>query len=184
MKRLGFTLVETMIVMALSVVMLGALGFLIYSFNSSTSYEQIAARSAESARSVMKEVESLAPVADHILVSHNFSGTIYTSSSSVLILEIPSIDASGSAIASTYDYAVFYVVGTRAYRLLVANAASKRVSGTKQLSDTVSSLSFSYPTADLLLADSVTISVQTSAQSRGKTSVDSRSEELYLRNFQ
>ncbi|MCX6786415.1 MAG: hypothetical protein NTU85_01170 [Candidatus Kaiserbacteria bacterium] len=179
----GFTLVETLIVIALSVGMLIVLCMLIRSFNTSYSYEQGAAISAESARSVMRETESLTLVADHVLQSHTFSTTTYTSSSTVLVLEIPSIDSSGAIISSTYDYAVFYSNGTHAYRILAANAASKRVSGTKQLSDTISSLTFSYNNTNFTLVNTITVDVQTLMQLRGQSSIDHRSEQLYLRNF-
>jgi len=179
----GFTLIETVIVIAISVSMLGALSMLIYSFNTSTSYEQTAALSAESARAVIREAEALTLVADHVLQSHTFSSTTYTSSSTALVLEIPSVDSSGATVTNAYDYAVFYMNGARLYRTLAANVASARVSGTKKLSDTVSSLTFSYNSADFTLVNTVAIDVQTSVQSRGNVSVDHRREQLYLRNF-
>jgi len=179
----GFTLIETIIVIALSVSMLIVLSLLIRSFNNSYLYEQSSALSAESVRSIIREIESLTAVADHVLQSHVFSGTTYTSSSAVLILEIPSIDSSGTVISNTYDYAVFYTNGTNAYRILEANASSKRTSGTKQLSSTVSSLTFSYDNADFTLVQSVTVDVQTLSQSRGQDSVDHRNEQMYMRNF-
>jgi len=179
----GFTLIETLIVIAISVSMLGALTTLIYSFNTSYSYEQSAALSAGSARAVMREAESLTLTADHVLQSHTFSGTVYTSSSTVLVLEIPSVDPSGNIISGAYDHAVFYADGTLAYRLLAANAASARVSGTRRLSDDIFSLTFSYNNADLALADAVTVDVQTFVQSKEQMSINHRREQLYLRNF-
>ena len=179
----GFTLIETVVVIALSASMLGVLSLLIHSFYSAYSYEQSAALSAESARSVIRETESLALAADHVLQSHSFSGTMYTSSSTALILEIPSVDSSGTIVSGAYDYAVFYVQGTSAYRILAANAASKRASGTKKLSGTISSLTFSYNNADFTLVNIVTVDVQVIVQSRGQNSTDHRSEQLYLRNF-
>lgn len=179
----GFTLIETMIVIALSAAMMGTLATLIYSFNTSYSYEQASALSAGSARSILREAESLTLSANHVLLSHSFSGTMYTSSSTVLVLEIPSIDSSGNSISGAYDYAVFYASGARAYRLLTANAASARAPGTKQLSNALSSITFSYNNADFTLVNTVTIDVQTSAQSKGQTNIDHRREQLYLRNF-
>jgi len=182
-RQRGFTLIETVIVIALSASMFGVLSLLVRSFYVSYSYEQSAAISAESARSVIKEVESLTLVADKVLSSHVFSSATYDSSSNSLVLEIPSIDSSGAIVSGSYDYAAFYLQDTNAYRILEANAASSRASGTKKLSDTISSLTFSYNNADFALADAVTVDVQTLVQSRGQGSADHRSEQLYLRNF-
>ena len=179
----GFTIIETLIVIALSASMMGALSLLIYSFNSSYSYGQLSSISAMSIRSVMNEVELLTLSASNVLQSHTFQSTTYTSSSNVLVLEIPSIDSYGNIISNTYDYAVFYVDGTYAYRILEANTTSKRITGTKQLSDTISSLVFSYNNSDFTLVDTVTVDVQTTVHYKEQTSVDNRHEQMYLRNF-
>ena len=179
----GFTLIETVIVTALSAIMLVALSILIYSFNTSYLYEQASSLSAKSARSVIREVESLTIPAYRVLQSYTFSGTAYSSSSTVLVLKIPSIDSFGSIIPNTYDYAVFYTSGTNAFRILEAGTGSSRVSGTLLLSETISALSFSYNAGDFTLVSAVTVDVQTSAQSHGHISNDRRREQLYLRNF-
>lgn len=179
----GFTLIETLIVIVLSASMMVALSLLINSFNTAYTYERASALSASSARSVLSEAESLTLSASHVIQSHTFQSTTYTSSSEVLVLEIPSIDSSGNIIPSTYDYAVFYTNGTYAYRLLMTDAASNRASGTKQLSDTISSLTFSYNSADFALVNTVTVDVQTFVQSKEQISTDHRIEQMYLRNF-
>jgi hypothetical protein len=131
----------------------------------------------------MREMESLTLPADAVLQTHTFIGGTYTSSSTVLVLEIPSVDSSGNTIASTHDYAVFYSVGTTsAYRLLEANALSTRVSGTKLLSSTMKAFTFTFNDADFTKVNIVTVDVQTQAQVKQDTVSDHRSEQMRLRN--
>ncbi len=180
--RRGFTLIETVIVLAISVLMFMALTFLIYTFNNTSAYEQTLSQSSGSASAVVRDVESLTLPADAVLQTYAFSNATYTSSSTVLVLEIPSIDSSGNVIPNTYDYAAVYSVGTNAYRLLQSNALSSRVSGTKLLSSTVSALTFSYNSADFASVSTTTVDVQTRAQERQNLLTDHERETMSLRN--
>lgn len=179
----GFSLIETLIVTAISTCMILTLSFVIYQLNGSVAYQQAVAQSSGSASMIMREIESLTVPADAVLETHTFPSATYTSSATTLVLEIPSIDSSGNVIANTYDYAAFYTVGTNAYRLLTANAASKRASGTKQLSSTVTSLTFTYNNTDFAQASAVTTDIQTQAHVKQNTLSDHRHEQVWLRNF-
>lgn len=182
--RRGFTLVESLIVVALSVSVMVIIALLIYSFNKSSGYGQMFAQSSGSATAILREVGSLALPADAVLGEHAFASATYTSTSSSLVLEIPSIDNFGRVISNTYDYAAFYVVGTTtAYRLLEADPLSSRDSGIKQLSSTVNTLSFSYNDADFTKVNTVTVDVQTQALVRQEVISDHRREQIRLRNY-
>lgn len=182
-RRRAFSLIETLIVVAVGTSMFVMLGFLLTHFNGTTAYEQAASQSSGSASTILKEIESLALPADAILASHAFSSGTYASATTTLVLEIPSLDSSGNAIANTYDYAAFYATSTSAYRLLEANALSARTSGTKLLSSTVSSLSFAYGGADLTKVGSTTVDIQTRAVVRQNVLTDHRHELIRLRNY-
>lgn len=182
-RNRGFTLIETVIVIALSVSTMVALGLLIYNFNRMSAYEQTSSQSSGSASALIREVESLAFPADAVLQMHMFSSATYSSSPTVLVLEIPSINSSGNVIANTFDYTVFYVVGTNAYRLLEADTLSTRVSGTKLLSSTVSALIFSYNSTDFTSVHTVTVDVQTQARVKQDILSDHRREQIRLRNY-
>lgn len=179
----AFTLVETLIVIAISTTMLIALCVLIYIFNTTASYEQTSLRSSSSASTVIREIEVLTLPASEVLQTHTFSGTAYTSTSTSLVLEIPSIDNFGNAIANTYDYAAFYVTGTNAYRLLQTNASSARVSGTKKLSSYIQSLTFTYNSGDFTQISIVTADVQTRATVKQNIISDRQREQIRLRNY-
>lgn len=178
----AFTLIETIIVIAFSVIMALALGLLTFNFTNMLRYDQTASRSSDSASALMREITALVLPADAVVASHTFSGKTYTSSSTVLVLEIPSIDSSGGTIANTFDYAVVYASSTDAYRILAAHASSKRVSGTKKLSSTIHSLTFSFNTTDLTKVSTTTVDIQTEASAKQNVLSDHRSELLRLRN--
>ncbi len=182
-RRHGFTLIETLIVVTLGTSMLITLGVLIYTFNKTGTYQQALTQSSASASALMREIESLAFPADAVLQTHLFSNATYTSSSTSLVLEIPSIDNSGNVIANTYDYAAFYVIGTNAYRMLEANVVSERISGTKQLSTAVGALTFSFNSADFTLVSTITVDIQTQAHIRQDTIFDHQREQIRLRNY-
>jgi len=179
----AFSLIETVIVIALSAVIMMVLGLLIYNFNKTSLYGQALTQSSGSASTIMREIESLTFPAHAVLQTHTFPSATYTSTSTSLVLEIPSVDSSGNVIANTYDYAVFYSVGTNAYRLLTANALSKRVSGTKQLSATLNALTFTYNNADFTKVGSITIDIQTQASAKQDILSDHRREQIRLRNY-
>jgi len=178
----AFTLVETIIVAAISACMLLMLGFLTYNFNGTLAYQQTVTQTSGSVSAIMREIELLALPADAALQTHTFQSSTYTSSPIALVLEIPSIDSSGNVIANTYDYAAFYVVGVNAYRLLEANALSKRASGTKQLGSAVNTLTFTYDNADFTKVSIVTVDAQTRAQVKQNVLSDHRREQIRLRN--
>lgn len=179
----GFTLIETVIVAALSVAVMVAIAVLIYNFNKISGYDTLSAQSSGSANALMREIGSLTLSADAVLKTHTFSSATRTSSSTALVLELPSIDSSGNVIPNAYDYGAFYTVGTNAYRLLETNAGSARTPGTKLFSTTISALAFSYNSTDFATTSAVTVDIQTRAQSRQNVASDHLHEQFQLRNY-
>lgn len=180
----GLTLVETVVVIAFTISMMVAIGLLVFMFNKTVSFNRAMSQSSGSASAVVREISSLTLQASNVLASHTFtSGGLSASSANLLVLEIPSIDNAGVVIPNTYDYAKFYVTGTSLYRTLETSPGSVRQSGTKLLSTTVSSLSFTYNSADFAAVDTVTIDIQTQAQVKQDVLSDHRREMLVLRNF-
>ena len=179
----AFTLIETVVVIAFSVSVMIALGVLIFNFTKTSAYDQALAQSSGSATALMREIELLTFPADAVLQTHTFpGGIIYTSSTTTLVLEIPSIDNSGNVIATMHDYAAFYLVGTNAYRLLDKSNSSSRTAGTKQFSSTISSLSFSYNNADFTKVSTTTVDIRTQVWVKQQILSDHRNEQLRLRN--
>lgn len=179
----GFTLIETLVVSALSVAMLIVLGVLIFNFNKTSNYQQTVVQSSGSASALMREIKLLAFPARAVLQTHVFTSATHTSTSTSLVLKIPSVNSSGNIVANTYDYAALYVVGTKAYRLLEANVLSTRTSGTKLLSSTISALTFTYPSTDFTAVNAFTVEIRTQASTTQNILTDRRIEQIGLRNY-
>jgi len=182
MQFRGFTLIESVIVIALGACMMVAIAVLAFHFNGTVSYQQAIAQSSGSASAVMREIELFTLPSSAVLETHSFSDSSYTSSSTVLVLEVPSIDSSNNSIANAYDYAAFYTDGTNAYRLLEANTLSRRASGTKKLSSTIHTLTFAYDSVDFAEVKMITVDVQTQALIKQDVLSDHRNERIRLRN--
>ena len=178
----GFSLIEMVIVIAVGTAMLIVLGALIFNFNKTSIYQQTLVQSSGSANALLREIKSLALPANAVLETHTFSSATHTSTTTSLVLRIPSINGSGSVITNTYDYAAFYVAGTKAYRLLEANALSNRTSGTKLLSSTISTLTFTYNNVSFPAVNTITVDIRTQASTTQEMLTDRRIEQIRLRN--
>lgn len=180
----GFTLLETIITLAITVIALLALTNLFFVFNSIYGYQQAFMAAAGSSGAAINAFEAAVLPADQVLASHVFSGTTHTSSANTLVLELPAIDGSGNVIPSAKDYIVFYASSSNLYRLTQADALSARVSGLKKLSTTLQSLTFSYDNADFAKVTNVTTDIQTQAQFKQQAVQSHLQEQMYLRNMQ
>ena len=174
----AFTLIETIVVIALFVVIMLALANLFVNFYTLYGYQEAFTATTGSAQTAINSMEESVRAADAVLASHTFSGTTYTSDATTLVLELPSIDNTGTVILGTYDYVAFYANGTNLYRVLNAGAGSARVPGIKLLSTTLASLDFSYDNADVTKAADIV----TSAVSKQQTAVSHLQESVRLRN--
>lgn len=180
----GFTLIETFIVIAISVVALAALSNLFIIFNNTYGYQQAFVASAGSASSAMNAIEAATLPADQVITSHNFSGTTYSSGATTLVLELPSVNSSGNIVAGVRDYIAFYTSSTNLYRLTQAGAGSQRASELKLLSTTLSSLLFTYDNADFTKVTNVATDIVTQAQFKQQAVQSHLNEQVYLRNPQ
>lgn len=184
MRESGFTLLETFIVIGISLIALVGLVNLFLMFNSTYGYEQTFTKTAGSASATMDALENAVLPAERVLASHNFDGTTYSSATTTLVLELPAVDVSGNIIAGTKDYVAFYPSGTQLYRLVSLGAGSVRTPGRTQLTAALSSLSFTYDSPDFAEVTSVTVDLTTRSQFKQQTAESRLKEQMYLRNFQ
>ncbi len=181
--RRGTTLVETIILVAISVVTLLALVHLFFIFNSIYGYQQAFMLTAGSSGASMNAFEASVLPAEKVLASYNFSGTTYSSATTTLVLQLPAVNSSGDIVSGVKDYVVFFASSTKLYRLVLSDAQSKRVSGLTQLSSTLSSLSFTYDSATFANVTNVTADIQTQMQFKQQTLMSHLRGQWYLRNF-
>lgn len=179
----AFTLIEVMITVALFVVLALGIEQLYVVYGRLINLQTSSIGVALGASAIMDATRNAALQADHVVASHPFSGTTYASGTSTAVFELPSIDASGSAIAGTFDYVGIYASGTSAYRVVDAAAGSSRISGMKQLTPLLTALTFTYDNASFPSVTSVIADATTSAVVRGQTTAVHLEGHFYLRNL-
>jgi len=81
--------------------------------------------------------------ATQVATSYTSGGTTYTTGDSVLVLMVPSVDASHNCIPSSYDYIIYQLQGGNLYRIVFKDAASSRSNENRVVAKCCTSLTFS-----------------------------------------
>lgn len=175
-KQRGFTIIETIIVIAIFLIIIAGLLALYTNYNKVYNSQQATARVIGSSSITVAELQGDVRQASEIMTSYVFSGTTYTTDADTLVLKLPALLNSSSGLGE-YDYIVYYLNGTKLYRQVLASANSTRKSVTQQLSDTISSVAFTYAIGSV----GVDIQLQLTV---GRSTVSHRIQQtLYLRNI-
>lgn len=178
----GMSVVEIIVVVALvgiiSVILMDI--FIAHGrmFNLGTANSDFELQGAET----MEAVGKIIRVADKSLSSKTINSANYTASSGVMILEMPSINASGLVIAGTYDYAAIYLSGGKIFVSEEAAPGSSRHSSTRALSDSVSRLQFVPDSGTYDNVSSVIVQVTLSKIISGKTQALNLDKKFNLEN--
>ncbi len=178
----GFTLVETVIVIGLFVAVLFVLFQFFVNYNATYRYEQALIETAWSGGQSINEIENFALPALGVVATHNFTSGQRSSSATVLVLELPAIDASGNVLVGIYDHVVFYLDGSTLYRELETGVGSARHAGIKQLSERVGSLVFTYDNVTYDDVTKIDVDIETQMQIPNQIVTSSLSRQIYLRN--
>lgn len=179
----GFTLVEVVISVALFAVLMTAVVNVAIFYWDTFAREKEAVDVQVSANAIMDAVRDAGLQADRF-TSHSFAGVPYASSASSVVFELPAVDSSGSIIANAYDYVAVYGSGTEAYELAdLSDESARPLPPSKKISDTLSSLVFTYNNADPGLATSVTADATTTASYKSTSASAHLFEQVYLRNL-
>ena len=177
-----FSLAEAVVSVAVVIYILVAFLVIYKNYDKFYNRQQTEIAIGNSGREAVKELQNAALQSDKILASQTISGTLYTTGTHTVVLEIPSINGSGNIVSGKNDYAVFYLTGKSFYRRLQANAASSRHSGLTTISDSVSALTFTYDNANLAQAAKIDMDIQMQAITGGQTVSSHLYQEIYLRN--
>lgn len=133
-----------------------------------------------------KALAQYARGASNVESSHIFDGTTRTSSDSVLVLKMPSVDATGNIVAAAYDYIAFYRDATVTTKIMVqtdANASSYRKSGARLITAFNQNLIFRYNAADITQANRVSVFLINSQVNRNATLQTKAWTAIFLRNY-
>ncbi|HTM68968.1 MAG TPA: prepilin-type N-terminal cleavage/methylation domain-containing protein [Candidatus Binatia bacterium] len=184
-RNAGFTLIEMMVSLAVMTVML-IIVTQIFIADYDIVQRQIARTDVDTGTSLaVRTISQLARGAIAVLGTQTVNGTSYTSSSSVLVLKMPSVSSSGAVLANTYDYVAFARDGsdpTKLYADVQAASGSVRISLRRLLSPDVSLLTFRYNASDITKATRVETYLVDVATSRGSTLTSKAWTALFFRN--
>ena len=178
----GFNLIETLITVAVMLVLGAALALLYRSVTTLHTYERALHGATETVGQVRQAVDEAVRPASRVLVSHTFAGGTYATGATNLVLEAPSVDATGSVIDGRYDYTAFYLASSTVYRASEPDAASARRAGTTVLGE-ITALTFTYDSATISEITVVTLDVTASSTVRDTTAASRAKESVRLCNI-
>lgn len=172
----GFTLVEVIVVTGL-VAILVVVGGGIYLANSrfyETQSGEILA--IHNTREVGDRLSDYGRGAVAILSSYTYNSVVYNTGADTVIFQVPSQNQSGGIISGSFDYVIVGTDPANASRLLLIvdpAAGSKRLPRTRELTNQLASLGFTYDNADLSQAKNMTyqITVTQSGRSPGSEQI-------------
>ena len=96
--------------------------------------------------------------ADSVLASKVIAGTTYTTSASVVVLRIPTVNTAGAVVAGTYDSVAVYRDATNTGEIwsdTESGAGSRRTAGKKRLTSGNLIMTFRYDAEDVTKANRV-----------------------------
>ncbi len=179
----AFTLIETIVVVSLTAVIFLSLTNLFLIFNSIYARQQAVLSTAGSADRSQRAFEAAILPAKNVLLSYPFGGTTYTTDSTTLVLQIPSVNSAGTIITGSSDYVAFYIVAGILYRHTLPAAGSIRPAGVLTLSTTVQSLTFTYNNVDFTKVSNVVADIQTLIQYKQEALSSRLIGQWNLRNY-
>lgn len=179
----GFTLAETLIAMAVALILLGAIVQFFLGYSRTRHFIEANFQVTNSASVIADDVTLIVRQSNRILSSRVFSGTTYTTGTSTIVLELPTVNGSGSIVAGSSDYMLFYKSGEDFYWVSTPAGSSARQAFTKRIGEAVSSVTMTYNNADVTAATKVDIDVQTTKSSGGQNYTQRVHNQAYLRNI-
>ncbi len=178
----AFTIIEILVVLFIAALCSISVVAIYSNYMGVYAQQQVYIDLAQSTSATVSSVDTFARQADSIVSSYVYSGTTYTTGSTTVVFEVPSINSSGDIISSTYDYVVIYATSTSIYRIISAGSGSSRTTGTVALADNVSNLSLTYDNASLSSATKIDVDVVTQSTVHGQTLQSHLHQQSYLRN--
>jgi prepilin-type N-terminal cleavage/methylation domain-containing protein len=183
----GVTLMETLVVIGIMTVLLLVVTQ-IFALNYDIFWKQ-SKRSSNETGAVLaaKTVSQMARGAIDVEASHLFGSDTRTSSSSALVLKLPTVDSSGNVVAASFDYIAFYRDATTPTKIMAATdaaALSYRASGTRLITDHNEVARFMYNNPDITKANRVSLFVVNRQSYRSLNLTTRGWTSIFLRNYE
>lgn len=132
-----------------------------------------------------RAISEAARGAEAVEASRVINGTTYTTSADVMVLRLPTIDASNNVVAASYDYMAVYrhsAQTTKIFSDIDAAAGSKRVDGQKLITAYNSVMKFRYNDPDVTKADRVQVYLVNSQTKRQTVLTTKAWTAIFMRN--
>lgn len=172
MKPRGITTLELAVSMAVGAMIFTILGSIFIAQGRYFAIEDAIAETQYNAFQAVDTVGLYALSASQVVGSRTINGTAYASGTSTLVLEIPTVDADGDVVPSTFDYVAFALYPSDPTRLAVdidAGTNSALTDATRLPAALVDKLIFRYNAVDPTAATTVEMYVRTRKDVRGQT---------------
>ncbi len=182
----GLSLLEAMVAMAVASVVFAILGGIFlaqgrfFAIQDAISETQVHAfRSVDATGLFMNS-------AKRVMSTQTINGTTYSTTTTVIVLELPSITDDGGLIGNTYDYVAIGLESATSTLFmydLQAGAGSSRRQGKFTMAQFVDKVIFRYNTVTPADASSIDLYVRTMKQARGRTLYAPLGKIFYLGAF-
>lgn len=185
MGRKGFSTVETILVLAITGLLAILLVGIVVTINKAIRERLATADLLASNRNALERIAAEIRESSSVLSSHTTNGTAYTTSRTVLVLSLPSLDANKIPIPGSSDYVAFAPSATNA-TLLTRDAeiaaSSSRIGGQTTVARFVESIRFLYNEPNPQDASRIEVFLQTSQTKYGNTQSVAATIAATLRN--
>lgn len=182
----GMTLIETMVVIGIMGILFVLVSQIFLINQNLVALALGRADNDNGAIFAIRRMGELTRGATAVMASQTINSISYTSSSTVLVLKLPSIDSSNNIIASTYDYIAVYRDATDTTKIFTdtqKSGSSVRVNGKKLLTAYNSTMSFSYNNSTIASATRVSVFLINTQTIRNKALTTKAWTSIFLRNF-
>ena len=182
----GITLIETMIGLAISALLVVILSYcLVIVLRLNEAQKTVSALTSSTDRGIYR-ISSSIQQSSQILSDAVISGTTHTTSSSALVLKIPTVNSSGQIISGSYDTVVYRRNPSdlsELQEITDAEVGSARFDGTHLIARFVTNLLFRYNNSDYSSASTATVFLKTGTTVRGVLKESANQTTVRLRNL-
>lgn len=170
--RRGATLLELTVSMAISAIMFTILGSVFIAQSRFVAVHDAISETQLGSFNALDATGLYTASAKQIIASATLNGTAYTTSTELVILEIPAIDSNDDIIDATYDYVAIGLDPSATNTFIIdfdAHVSSDRRDLSRKITSLVEEVIFRYNTVNTTDANTIDLFVKTSRETRGIT---------------
>ncbi|WKZ29561.1 MAG: type II secretion system protein [Patescibacteria group bacterium] len=172
MRRPGFTLLELIVTMSIAGLMFMIVGGIFLAQGRYLAIEDAINETQYHAFQALDAAGLYTSSAKRVVSSMTINGQPYTTSTSTVILELPSIDSNGTVLGNTFDYVAIGKDPTDPTKFIYdidAAVGSVRLNGKFSKASLIDKVIFRYNTVDPASATAIELYVRTAETIRGRT---------------